>query len=282
MVIGRAGAGIDKIDLAACTANDVAVFNAPDTLTHATASSAFLLILALAKRLPAQRAAGARRPLGPAAADDGRRPARQGAGHRRPRRQRPRARAPDAALGHADHRLLAACRPGRSGRDSACGWFQPATSCSPRPDFVTLHNRLDARTRGMIGAAEIAAHEARRLLRQRRPRRDRARGRAGRRAARRHHRRRRPRRLRASSRSPRPSADRPRQRHPDAALAAVDARRRTAHHGRRSPAACSPPRGARFPTTSSTPRCWSGRASGTSSRASAPTACPDTGYGRSR
>ena len=42
VVIGRAGAGIDKIDLAACTANDVAVFNAPDTLTHATASSAFL------------------------------------------------------------------------------------------------------------------------------------------------------------------------------------------------------------------------------------------------
>ena len=55
-VIGRAGAGIDKIDLAACTANDVAVFNAPDTLTHATASSAFLLILALAKRLADQQA----------------------------------------------------------------------------------------------------------------------------------------------------------------------------------------------------------------------------------
>ena len=54
-VIGRAGAGIDKIDLAACTANDVAVFNAPDTLTHATASSAFLLILALAKRLTDQQ-----------------------------------------------------------------------------------------------------------------------------------------------------------------------------------------------------------------------------------
>jgi phosphoglycerate dehydrogenase-like enzyme len=52
VVIGRAGAGCDKIDMAACTAADVAVFNAPDTLTHATASSAFLLMLALAKRLP--------------------------------------------------------------------------------------------------------------------------------------------------------------------------------------------------------------------------------------
>ncbi len=54
VVIGRAGAGTDKIDMDACTANDVAVFNAPDALTHATASSAFLLMLALAKRLPEQ------------------------------------------------------------------------------------------------------------------------------------------------------------------------------------------------------------------------------------
>ncbi len=54
VVIGRAGAGYDKIDLDACTANDVAVFNAPDTLTHSTASSALLFMLALAKRLPEQ------------------------------------------------------------------------------------------------------------------------------------------------------------------------------------------------------------------------------------
>src|SRR5262249_26694599 len=30
VVIGRSGAGYDKIDVAACTANDVAVFNAPN------------------------------------------------------------------------------------------------------------------------------------------------------------------------------------------------------------------------------------------------------------
>lgn len=55
VAIGRAGAGYDKIDLAACTENDVVIFNAPDTLTHSTASAAFLLVLALAKRLPAQQ-----------------------------------------------------------------------------------------------------------------------------------------------------------------------------------------------------------------------------------
>ena len=53
-VIGRAGAGYDKIDVQACTDNNVALFNAPDALTHATASSALLLMLALAKRLTDQ------------------------------------------------------------------------------------------------------------------------------------------------------------------------------------------------------------------------------------
>jgi phosphoglycerate dehydrogenase-like enzyme len=51
VVIGRAGVGTDKIDLAACTENNVAVFNAPDSLTHSTAAAAMLLLLVLAKKL---------------------------------------------------------------------------------------------------------------------------------------------------------------------------------------------------------------------------------------
>jgi phosphoglycerate dehydrogenase-like enzyme len=54
VVIGRAGVGTDKIDMRACTQNDVAVFNAPESLTHSTASAALLFILAMAKKLPAQ------------------------------------------------------------------------------------------------------------------------------------------------------------------------------------------------------------------------------------
>jgi len=50
VVIGRAGVGTDKIDLEACTENDVAVFNAPGTLIHSTASATLLFILALAKQ----------------------------------------------------------------------------------------------------------------------------------------------------------------------------------------------------------------------------------------
>jgi phosphoglycerate dehydrogenase-like enzyme len=54
VVIGRSGAGYDKIDLDACTANDVAVFNAPLALNHSTASSALMFLLVLAKKLPQQ------------------------------------------------------------------------------------------------------------------------------------------------------------------------------------------------------------------------------------
>ncbi len=51
VVIGRSGAGYDKIDVAACTEFGIALFNAPLALNHPTASTALLFILALAKRL---------------------------------------------------------------------------------------------------------------------------------------------------------------------------------------------------------------------------------------
>jgi phosphoglycerate dehydrogenase-like enzyme len=53
--IGRAGIGYDKIDLAACTENDVVVFNSPFGLTHSTASAALIFILTLARRLNLQQ-----------------------------------------------------------------------------------------------------------------------------------------------------------------------------------------------------------------------------------
>lgn len=53
-IIGRSGAGYDKIDVQACTDNDVLLFNLPNVLNHSTASSALMFILALAKNLMAQ------------------------------------------------------------------------------------------------------------------------------------------------------------------------------------------------------------------------------------
>jgi phosphoglycerate dehydrogenase-like enzyme len=153
-VIGRAGAGIDKIDLDACTANDVAVFNAPDTLTHATASSAFLLMLALAKRLPEQE-----------------RMVRDGRWDLQP-----------VTMGlDLPGKTLGIVGLGASGRELArlaAPWGMEILAFSPRAseieaahlgvtlvknledlfaasDFVSLHNRLDAATRGLITAAHL-------------------------------------------------------------------------------------------------------------------------------
>ena len=53
-IIGRSGAGYDKINVQACTDNDVLLFNLPNTLNHSTASSALMFILALTKNLMAQ------------------------------------------------------------------------------------------------------------------------------------------------------------------------------------------------------------------------------------
>jgi phosphoglycerate dehydrogenase-like enzyme len=50
-VIGRCGAGYDRIDLKACTQAGVAVVNAPDALRFPAASAALMFILVLSKRL---------------------------------------------------------------------------------------------------------------------------------------------------------------------------------------------------------------------------------------
>ena len=51
--VGRAGGGLDKIDLDECTRRRVVVMNAPDGNTISTAELTFALILALARHIPA-------------------------------------------------------------------------------------------------------------------------------------------------------------------------------------------------------------------------------------
>jgi phosphoglycerate dehydrogenase-like enzyme len=50
-LIGRCGAGYDRVDVAACTENDVALVNAPDALRLPTAAAALMYMLVLAKGL---------------------------------------------------------------------------------------------------------------------------------------------------------------------------------------------------------------------------------------
>lgn len=52
-VVGRAGVGVDNVDLKAATDRGVIVMNAPDGNTNATAELAFGLMLALARHIPA-------------------------------------------------------------------------------------------------------------------------------------------------------------------------------------------------------------------------------------
>lgn len=51
-VIGRAGAGVDNIDMDAATRRGIAVLNAPGANTYSTAELAFALLLAVARHLP--------------------------------------------------------------------------------------------------------------------------------------------------------------------------------------------------------------------------------------
>src|SRR5207253_1952666 len=99
-VIGRAGAGVDSIDVDAATKRGVIVMNTPGGNTTAVAEHTLGLLLALARRLPsADVALKARRSEPPP---------------RRTRAAPPQAR-------HADHQL----RPRRPNRRAAAGARDP-------------------------------------------------------------------------------------------------------------------------------------------------------------
>jgi D-3-phosphoglycerate dehydrogenase len=55
-LVGRAGVGVDNVDLIAATDRGVVVMNAPDGNTIATAELAFALMLSLARQIPAAQA----------------------------------------------------------------------------------------------------------------------------------------------------------------------------------------------------------------------------------
>lgn len=154
VVIGRSGAGYDKVDVAACTEHDVALFNAPLALNHATASTALLFLLALAKKLPQQeRIARAgrwdlqaetmgselqRRTLGIVGLGH--------SGRELVRLVAPFAMRVIAHSPHADPQTAAALGVRLTSLDEVLR----------ESDFVSLHTRLEAATRHRIGAPQFA------------------------------------------------------------------------------------------------------------------------------
>jgi len=154
VVIGRSGAGYDKIDVQACTDNDVALFNAPLALNHSTASSALLFMLTLAKRLPEQERATRRgrwdlQATVMGSEIQGRTAGIIGLGHSG--RELVRLLAPFAmrVLAYSPHADLAEA--------NALGVRLAALDEVLREsDVVSLHCRLTEQTRRLIGAAQFA------------------------------------------------------------------------------------------------------------------------------
>lgn len=153
-VIGRSGAGYDKIDLTACTKHEVAVFNAPLALNHATASSALLFMLALAKRLPQQE-----------------RVARQGRWERQAEVMGSELQGRVlgiVGLGHSGRELVRLVGPfamrvlaysPHADPQQAAALGVELTSLEEllrRADFVSLHCRLTEQTRRLVSGPQLA------------------------------------------------------------------------------------------------------------------------------
>jgi len=153
VVIGRSGAGYDKIDVEACTEHDVALFNAPLALNHSTASSALLFMLALAKRLLAQEKVARlgrwdRQAAVMGSEIQGRTLGIVGLGHSG--RELARLVKPFAmrVLAYSPHADPVAAR------DLGVR-LAPLEEVLREADFVSLHCRLTDDTRQLIGAAQL-------------------------------------------------------------------------------------------------------------------------------
>ncbi len=152
-VIGRAGVGVDNIDMRAATRRGVAVINAPGGNTSSTAELAFALLLAAARRV--------------AEAD---RSVREGRWDRKALRGRQlrgntlgvigagRIGTEVARRAHAFGMRILAHDPYLSAERADDERLERVEldELLERADFVTVHVPLTEQTRGMIGVAEIA------------------------------------------------------------------------------------------------------------------------------
>jgi phosphoglycerate dehydrogenase-like enzyme len=154
VVVGRSGAGYDKIDIAACTEFGIALFNVPLALNHPTASSALLLMLALAKRLPQQEKV-----------------ARTGRWELQAQVMGGELQGRTLGvigLGHSGRELIRLAEPfamrvlaysPHADPDSTRGLGVCLTSLEEvlsEADFLSLHCRLSEQTRGMLGRHQLA------------------------------------------------------------------------------------------------------------------------------
>jgi hypothetical protein len=109
-VIGRAGVGVDNVDLDAATAAGVLVMNTPGGNAISVAEHTLALMLAMARHIPQASASTRGRQVGKEEVP-GQRTARQDAGHRRAGQHRPRGGEARARVRDARGGARSVCHP---------------------------------------------------------------------------------------------------------------------------------------------------------------------------
>jgi phosphoglycerate dehydrogenase-like enzyme len=148
--IARAGVGVDNVDLPVAHARGIPVLYAPGSNTATTAEHAIALMLALARRIPAQARAVAEGRWEERARYDGDEVCGKTLGIVGYGAIGRRVAHVAGALGM---QVVVAEHPGLVCEHPA----MPLAELLRRADFVSLHLPLRADTRGLIGAAQLAA-----------------------------------------------------------------------------------------------------------------------------
>ena len=151
-VVGRAGIGVDNVDIKAATAKGIIVMNTPFGNSITTAEHAISLMMALARQIPEADASTQGRQMGKEQVHGGR-ALRQDAGRDRLRqhrlhRRRPRHRAQDE--GDRLRSVPVAERAVELGVEKV-----ELDDLLRRADFITLHTPLTDKTRNIIDAGAL-------------------------------------------------------------------------------------------------------------------------------
>ena len=154
-VVGRAGVGVDNVDVEAATERGVIVMNTPSGNTIATAELTFTHMLCGARPVP-QAAASMRAGKWDRKSFSGLELLQQDARRRRPRPHRRRGRPARPGLRHARRSrsipyLAPEPRQGHAGRGRST-----SRRCCAQSDYITVHMPLTDDTRNLIDEAALA------------------------------------------------------------------------------------------------------------------------------
>ena len=153
-MIGRAGVGVDNVDVEAATRRGIVVANAPESTVVSAAEHTIGLLVALARNIP-QAHAALKQGRWERSRVGRHRARRQDARRARLRPHRPAGRAPRARARDARRRVRPV-RLGASGSASSASSARDAGGRLDAADFLTLHLPLTDETRGSIDAAAFA------------------------------------------------------------------------------------------------------------------------------